>query len=284
MAFVALAEPSARADSWPAAQIKEVFSASREWFVRVTPGTSVGETVGFAGSPKGKHATAEFYRRAADRSYRLTKEVTLRNPVAPVLLLVTDRGFLVTLDNWHNMGYGKAIASYSPEGGVVFVGELKDVFTADEVSGFRRSVSSIWWRTETVYVREGQQSIYIALDGKGSEVILEPETGGWQHCRWRGTAHQCRDSTDAGHLGSIPRAPAATRRATRAWRRNLQPPTPNLESPCRSRGDRALGREHSCRESDREHGGCCICQQHALSHAMDAPPPGERRNDDEQGG
>ena len=104
----------AHADSWPAAQVKEVFSASREWFVRVTPGKSVGESVGFAGAPTGAHARAEFYRRAEDRSYRLLKEVTLENPVAPVLFLVTDRGYLLTLDNWHNMGFGKAIASYSP--------------------------------------------------------------------------------------------------------------------------------------------------------------------------
>lgn len=185
------------ADSWPAARIKEVFSESREWFVRVTPGDSIGETVGFAGSPKGKHARAEFYRRAADRSYRLTTEIPLHNPVAPVLFLVTDRGYLVTLDNWHNMGFGKAIASYSPDGRVVFAGELKDVFSPDEVAAFRTSVSSIWWRTETVYVRDGQQSIYVALNDKGSELSLEPETGRWQACEPRGEKHQCRNSNTA---------------------------------------------------------------------------------------
>lgn len=188
----------ARADSWAAPQIKEVFSASREWFVRVVPGKSVGETVGFAGAPKGKHATAEFYRRAPDRSYRLAAEIALQNPVAPVLFLVTDRGYLLTLDNWHNMGFGKAIASYSPDGRVVFSSELKDVFSEKEVEGFRRSVSSIWWRTETVYVREGQQTIYIAMDDKGRELIVEPETGRWQQCEWRSKEmHQCRDSNDS---------------------------------------------------------------------------------------
>src|SRR5688572_15888482 len=115
------------ADSWPGPQVKEVFSASREWFVRVTPGSSIGETFGFAGAPKGKHATAEFYRRAADRSYRLSQEITLVNPVAPVLFLVTDRGYLVTLDNWHNMGYGKAVASYAPDGRTVVAAQLKDI-------------------------------------------------------------------------------------------------------------------------------------------------------------
>jgi hypothetical protein len=95
------------ADSWPAAQIKEVFSASRDWFVRVTPGASIGETVGFAGAPKGSYAHAEFY------------------------------------------------------------------------------------------VRNGQQSVYISLNGKGSELIVEPETGHWQYCEWRQDKHQCRDSNIA---------------------------------------------------------------------------------------
>lgn len=180
------------ADSWPAATIKEVFSQSREWFVRVTPGVSIGETVGFAGSPTGKHASAEFYRRAPDRSYRLIKEMTLRNPVAPVAFLVTDRGYLVTLDNWHNMGFGTAVASYAPDGRAVIASELKDVFSAPEIEAFRRSVSSIWWRTETIYVRDGQQSIYVALNDKGSELILETETGAWQYCERRGDTHQCR--------------------------------------------------------------------------------------------
>ena len=174
---------SARADSWLPAQIKEVFSQSREWFVRVTPGDSLGDTVGFDGSPKGKPARAEFYRRARDRSYRLTKEIRLHNPVAPVMFLVTDRGYLVTFDNWHNMGFGKVIVSYSPAGRVVFAGELKDLFWAEEIAMFRESVSSIWWRTETVYVRDGQQSVYVALDERGSELGLEPETGRWQVLR-----------------------------------------------------------------------------------------------------
>jgi hypothetical protein len=194
VAAVLVAERPARADEWPAAQIKEVFSQSREWFVRVTPGNSVGETVGFAGAPKGKHATAEFYRRADDRSYRLAKEITIENPVAPVTFLVTDRGYLIALDNWHNMGFGKVIASYAPDGRVVFAAELKDLFSREEIGRFRESVSSIWWRTETVYVRDGQQSVYIALDTNGSELILEPETGRWQYCESRGREHLCRDS------------------------------------------------------------------------------------------
>jgi hypothetical protein len=193
---VALLAASPAADSWPAAQTKEVFCGSREWFVRVVPGTSIGETVGFAGAARGPYARAEFYKRNADRSYRLVKEITLLNPVAPVLFLVTDRGFLITFDNWHNMGFGKAVASYAPDGDVIASYQLSDLFSNDEISGFKHSISSIWWRTETVYVRDGQQSVYVALNDRGSELIVEPETGAWQYCAPRGSRHLCRDARD----------------------------------------------------------------------------------------
>jgi len=64
-----LAPPVGNADSWPGPTIKEVFSESREYFVRVLPGESLGDTSGFAGQKKGRYATAEFYRRGRDRSF-----------------------------------------------------------------------------------------------------------------------------------------------------------------------------------------------------------------------
>ena len=195
-------------DSWPGAQTKEVFSASREWFVRVTPGKSFGDTVGFGSSAKGPYARAEFFRRDANRGYRLVAEQTLVNPVAPVLFFVTDRGYLVTLDNWHNMGYGRALAGYESSGRQVFALQLADLFTGDEIAAFKTSVSSIWWRTDTVYIREGQQSLYIAMAEDGSEVILEPETGRWQVCGLRSKTHLCRDR-NAGREWRPFREPAA---------------------------------------------------------------------------
>ena len=196
LAIAVLAGGVVAADDWPAASIQEVFSESREWFVRVVPGKSLGDTFGFAGSPKGPYARAEFYQRAADRSYRLTTEVTLDNPIAPVKFLVTDRGYLVTFDNWHNVGYGKMLVSYAPSGRRVASYELKDLFSSREIEAFSHSTSSIHWRTDTLYVRSGQRSVYVALDDKGTEIILEPETGAWQQCEWRGKQHHCRDDNE----------------------------------------------------------------------------------------
>jgi hypothetical protein len=77
------AAPAAQADNWPGPVTREVFSRSGEYFVRVVPGESLGDTYGFASAKKGRYARAEFYRRGADRAYRLVAEAALLNPIAP---------------------------------------------------------------------------------------------------------------------------------------------------------------------------------------------------------
>ena len=186
-------------DQWPAAQVREVWSPSRDHFVRVTPGKGVGETVGFSGAPTGPAATAEFYRRASDRSYRPVWMVSLVNPVAPIDAFLTDRGYLATLDNWHNMGYGKVVAFYAPTGALIRAYALADLFSAAEVDAMRKSVSSIWWRKPLAYVRPDQQTLYIAIDENGRELLFETETGAYQYCEPRDGARRCRSTNEARH-------------------------------------------------------------------------------------
>jgi hypothetical protein len=177
--LVAAAAP-ALADSWAGARISEVFSESREYLVRVRPGASVGDTVGFAGAKKGKYATAEFYRRAEDRSYRLVAEASLLNPVAPVEILVADSGHLVTLDNWHNMGYGKVVAIYDARGALVRAYELVDLFPAQEVKAFPHSVSSIWWRKGPTYIRPDQRTALITVK-EGADFLFDLRSGAFTY-------------------------------------------------------------------------------------------------------
>jgi len=184
------------ADQWPAPQTREVWSSSRDYFVRVIPGKGIGETVGFRGAPTGPHATAELYRRASDRSYRLAWTISLVNPVAPIDLFLTDRGYLVTLDNWHNMGYGKIVAFYSSEGTLIRGYALDDLFSAAEIEKLPRSVSSIWWRKQLTYVRPDQQSLYVSVDDGGRELVFETETGAYQFCETRDGAYRCRSAND----------------------------------------------------------------------------------------
>jgi len=186
--------PLAQADDWPAPVVREVFSHSRAYFVRVIPGKSFGDTVGFSGSAKGPFGTAEFYRLEKDRSYRLAATASLLNPVAPVEFFVTDRGLLITLDNWHNMGYGTIVAFYSPEGKTIRAYGLSDLFTQSEIDGFRHSVSSIWWRKSAgSYVRQGEDTFYVTVNDTGAGFVFDVG-GGYQYCETKEGKYLCRNA------------------------------------------------------------------------------------------
>ncbi len=137
--FVLLLPSVGWTDSWPGAVPFQVFSKSAKYFVRVIPGESIGDTIGFAGARKGKYAQALYYALQADRSYKLLHEIKLQNPVAPVDLLLSDRGQFVTFDNWHNLGYGKVVAIYAASGKLVRsyeIDQLYSIVTAGEDSRF----------------------------------------------------------------------------------------------------------------------------------------------------
>jgi hypothetical protein len=184
--------PVAQGDEWPTAVVQEVFSQSRGYFVRVLPGRSFGDTVGFSGAAKGSFATAEFYRLEKDRSYRLAAIARLLNPVAPAEFFVTDTGSLITLDNWHNMGYGKVVAFYTPEGKPIRTYELSELFTKSEIEGFGHSVSSIQWRKFSgAYVRPGGDTFNVTINDNGSAIVFQLSSA-YQYCETRGGKFLCR--------------------------------------------------------------------------------------------
>jgi hypothetical protein len=135
--------------------------------------------------------------------------VSLVNPVAPVDVFLTDRGDLATLDNWHNMGYGRVVAFHSPAGALVRAYTLADLFSAPEIDALRTSVSSIWWRKAPAYVRPDQQTLFVTVDGAGRELLFEIETGAYQYCEPRGATRRCRSANDSrqwrGYVDPPPR-------------------------------------------------------------------------------
>jgi len=194
MAFLCAFAAPARADSWAAPQVREVFSASRDHFVRVIPGKSVGDTVGFAGSEKGAYAAAEFYRRQADRSYRLMATATLLNPVAPVDYFVSNDGLLATIDNWHNRGYGSVLALYDAQGKLVKAYALADLFSKAEIESYAHSVSSIHWHNGPTYINQDQRTLYMMI-ASGRDLVLGLETGRFAYCETRGGKYLCRNGS-----------------------------------------------------------------------------------------
>lgn len=133
------------ADSWPGATVRAVLSENAQIVVRVIPGTSIGDTYGFAGAPKGKFASAQWFRFREDR-YELYQTVQLVNPVAPIHIAVANDGTVVTLDNWHNVGYGDVVVIYAPNGELRKRYRLEDLYSKAAIDKIQRSVSSIWWR------------------------------------------------------------------------------------------------------------------------------------------
>ena len=181
-----------RADDWAGPQTKEVFSASREYFVRVIPGESL-DTFGFAREKKAKYAASEFYRRNEDRSYRLVAEAVLLNPVAPVEFFVSNDGRLATIDNWHNVGYGKVVSIYDSRGKVVQSYELSDLFQEEEIKAFGRSVSSIHWRNGPAYIRQDQKTLLITVKS-GGDFLFGLETGRFKYCEYLEKTYRCRNA------------------------------------------------------------------------------------------
>ncbi len=182
------AVPAARADSWMAARTTQVFSASGAYFAQIVPGESLGDTFGFAGAKKGRYAAATLYARQADRSYKVVADIALVNPVAPVEAFVSDQGYLLTFDNWHNVGYGKVVAVYGPGGKPVRAYELGDLIDARRIDRIKHSVSSRYWRCPPTYLNRDQQTAYFS-DAFGDEYVLELATGAFR--RYAGTRQDC---------------------------------------------------------------------------------------------
>jgi hypothetical protein len=194
-AMLALCGVPAHADDWPGPQIAEEFSRDRNCFVRVIPADDLGATYGFAGAKAGKNATAEFYRRAPDRSYRLVAEATLQNPVAPISFFVSNGCQLATLDNWHNVGYGKVVALYDAAGKLVRAHELAELFSAAEVSRLTHSVSSIHWHDGPAYVNSGDKTLLVTVK-PGGDLSFAFDTGQFKYCEYedpeKGARYRCR--------------------------------------------------------------------------------------------
>jgi len=172
------------ADEWVTPQIREVFSPDRQYFVRITPGESWGETWGFKGAKIGKHAQAAFFREQPGKRYRLERTIDMPNPVAPVEVFVSNHGDLVTLDNWHNEGYGAVLVLYHWDGKIVKAYKLADLFSKKEIDSFPMSVSSIWWHKGPTYIKQDQTDFYMGYrePPNYSELILKLSSGSVRLC------------------------------------------------------------------------------------------------------
>jgi hypothetical protein len=87
----------------------------------------------------------------------------LPNPVSPVSALVSDEGFVITFDNWHNLGAGKVVAIHGPDGRRVRSYELTELYPPARLGRIPQSVSSRPWRCSPIHFVEPteQKRVYV---------------------------------------------------------------------------------------------------------------------------
>lgn len=168
----------AKSDKWPLPSVKFPVSSDGQYLAKIKPGTSVGDTVGFSGFAKGAFATAIIYKYDfGSDSYQKVSDFSLKNPVAPMDVLISRYGRVVTIDNWHNLGYGKVLVIYDVTGKVLVEKELSDFYSVDKLEKIPQTVSSKWWRCYSPALSEDEQSVEI-VDFMQRTITISMRDGG----------------------------------------------------------------------------------------------------------
>jgi hypothetical protein len=180
--------PSLRADTWAPASTASYESNNKNYRFTVTPGQRFGrnpsDLTALAQAARRARLAAEARKleeaaKAAKRQpackgqleqktkqgkYDLIWEQELTNGIAPVSALVCDSGnYVVTLDNWHQVGRGdNVVVIYGPEGKLVRQLALSDFLTQEQINGLPVSVSSTWWGTGH-YLDEKQKCLVLRV-------------------------------------------------------------------------------------------------------------------------
>ncbi len=157
--LLALCTASAVADSWALPTARTYHSANGEHAVTIAPKQLAGQLEYFEDKVEGREDAGGLKGLADNRPYAslftvdahapsvLRSRFPLVNEVAPVTALISNDGsWLVTLDNWHSIGYGPdVLVIYRTDGTMVRSLALEDLFTADDLDVLPRSVSSRYW-------------------------------------------------------------------------------------------------------------------------------------------
>lgn len=161
--LLALLAFAVRADTWLPPSVRHYPSATGDHVFIVEPNLMSGANAEF---PKGRLVTA---------SGALVWERTLPNEVAPVSALVSsDARFVVTFDNWGEVGHGPhVVVIYDADGQLIRSLSLRDIAGATGVtrSRFRASIGSRWWAGEHSF--ESPQVLALRVFAEGSDFLSE---------------------------------------------------------------------------------------------------------------
>lgn len=161
LALAVLSPGTAAADSWLPPRPTTYVSSDRNFRLLVTPralenGLSyfedlVDERPNPGQRPGGTPAArGKLERRVAGGRWTTVWDAALVNDVAPVRALVSDDGaYVVTFDNWHQVGIGEhVVVIYDGSGTLVRSLMLTDIVPETYAKALPRSVSSLHWGGE----------------------------------------------------------------------------------------------------------------------------------------
>ena len=160
-------------DSWMLPRLVTVWSPSSNYVAQVTTGSG-----GYFGdyeraiTNRERNASAIVSRCPAPSITNVVWSGKLINPVAPVEVYVSDGGYLVTMDNWHEVGYGAVVAIYNPTGRLLRHWSLQELFKPEELLRLTHSVSSIWWHSAKAYFVGGTETNALVVPAVGKEFVF----------------------------------------------------------------------------------------------------------------
>lgn len=141
--------------------------------VRISPGGSYGD---------GGNARAEFYEWRYLVTRRMTADVRLVNRIAPVDALVSNAGYLITFDNWHEAGHLQVAAIYDPRGRLRSAYGIEQLYPADRVALLPRSVSSRQWRCRPWgWIDPNAQTAVFVNEHLGGTFVFRLPTGAFEY-------------------------------------------------------------------------------------------------------
>ena len=85
------------------------------------------------------------------------------------------------------------ISIYDASGKLVRAYDLADLFQTEEIEGFRRSISSIYWRDGPVYLRQDQKTLLVTVKA-GSDFLFGMESGQYKYCEPHAKTFRCRNA------------------------------------------------------------------------------------------
>jgi hypothetical protein len=150
------------ADRWVSPKTQKYYSSNKVFYFKVipkeedTPSRLLSYSIG------------ELYERGRFWIPHQKWSIRLTNDVSPVSAVVSDNGkYVVTFDNWHEMGYGEdVVAIYGSEGNLVKKFKLEDILSKEEIKNIPHSVSSRWWGGSH-YIDEADEILVLKIISNG---------------------------------------------------------------------------------------------------------------------